>query len=58
MSKAQAAFEALKASAEPFVIPADVAPVLGVDAQSLRIQVKEEPFQIQLLPQPTKQLSR
>lgn len=42
MSKATAAFEALKASAEPFVMATDVAPVLGVDAQSLRLQMKED----------------
>lgn len=43
MSKAQAALEAIKANTEPFVKPSDVAPVLGVDPHSIRLQAEEEP---------------
>lgn len=43
MSKATEAFAAIKASSEPMINAEDVAPVLGVNAQSIRLQAKENP---------------
>ncbi|MBQ7824967.1 MAG: hypothetical protein IJ337_01275 [Clostridia bacterium] len=42
MSKAQAALEAIKAMDNPIITPADIAPVLGVDAHSIRLQAAED----------------
>lgn len=43
MSKAMAALEAIKAKDDLMITPADAAPVLGVDPQSIRLQAEEDP---------------
>ena len=43
MSKAEAALEAIKAKDELMLKPEDVAPVLGVNPQSIRLQAEENP---------------
>lgn len=35
--------EELKASTSDFVLPADIAPILGVDAQNIRAQAQKAP---------------
>ena len=42
MSKTATALEAIKAMDDVMITPAEAAPVLGVDANSLRMQVKED----------------
>lgn len=42
MSKAAAALEAIKAMDDVTITPADIAPVLGVDAHSIRLQAAED----------------
>ena len=42
MSKAQAALEAIKAMEEPMLTPADIAPVLGIDPHSIRLQAEKD----------------
>ena len=43
MSKAAAALEAIKAKDDLMITPAEAAPVLGVDPQSIRLQAEEDP---------------
>ena len=43
MSKTATALEAIKAMDDVMITPAEAAPVLGVDPNSLRMQVKEDP---------------
>ncbi len=43
MSKATAALEAIKAKDDLMITPAEAAPVLGVDPQSIRLQAEEDP---------------
>ena len=43
MSKAMAALEAIKAKDDLMITPDEAAPVLGVDAHSIRLQAKEDP---------------
>lgn len=43
MSKSIAALEAIKAKDDLMITPADAAPVLGVDPQSIRLQAEEDP---------------
>ncbi len=43
MSKATAALEAIKAKDDLMITPAEAAPVLGVDAQSIRLQAEADP---------------
>ena len=43
MSKAEEALEAIKAKDELMLKPEDVAPVLGVNPQSIRLQAEENP---------------
>lgn len=42
MSKAQAALEAIKAMEELMITPEDIAPVLGVDPHSIRLQAEND----------------
>ena len=43
MSKAMAALEAIKAKDDLMITSAEAAPVLGVDAQSIRLQAEADP---------------
>ena len=43
MSKTTAALEAIKGMDDVMITPAEAAPVLGVDPNSLRLQAKEDP---------------
>lgn len=46
MNKAQAAFEALRASDKLMLTPAEVAPVLGCDPYAINIQAREDPSRL------------
>lgn len=43
MSKANEALRAIKRMTEPLIMAKDVAPVLGLDAHSIRLQAEEDP---------------
>ena len=43
MSKTTAALEVIKGMDDVMITPAEAAPVLGVDPNSLRLQAKEDP---------------
>lgn len=43
MSKANDALAQLKARTEPLLLAKDIAPVLGLDAHSIRLQAEEDP---------------